>query len=138
MIPNRRSLGNETGAAREAPPDVEPGLVRNLAFLAGARVFAFCALGSPGQFVASLRHLGAQVVGFAPFPDHHVFTSADIAKIESAAVSTSATALVTTEKDFRRLEGCSFRLPLHVLHIKLEMNDPGHRLEEAIGKVARG
>lgn len=120
------ALQEDAGLSRTQLPDS----------LAGMRLFAFCGIGNPQQFVASLRRLGADIVGTTVFPDHHAFTPTDLAKLESAATSKCAQALVTTEKDFRRLGGHSFSLPLHIVEIELEVVDPGYRLEKAIDEVA--
>jgi tetraacyldisaccharide 4'-kinase len=103
--------------------------------LAGARIFVFCGIGWPGQFLMSLRLLGAEVVGHAIFPDHHAFTRADLGRIESAALSRRAQLLVTTEKDYCRLGGHSFGLPLGILLVDFEVSDVGYRLEAAIDRV---
>ncbi|MBV6416176.1 MAG: Tetraacyldisaccharide 4'-kinase [Steroidobacteraceae bacterium] len=49
-----------------------------LASLAGQRVHAVAGIGHPGRFFRTLRDAGLDVVPHA-FPDHHVFTAADLA-----------------------------------------------------------
>jgi tetraacyldisaccharide 4'-kinase len=69
---------------------------------AGARVLGFAGIGRPAKFHESLKELGLDVTGFQGFPDHHVFTKAEIqalldrARVEEAIV-------VTTAKDHVRL-----------------------------------
>ena len=70
----------------------------------GQRVVAFAGIGRPGKFLDTLHELGADVVGFREFPDHHRFTPADLDGLIREAGSKAAT-LATTEKDHVRLPG---------------------------------
>ncbi|MGE5539851.1 MAG: tetraacyldisaccharide 4'-kinase [Gemmatimonas sp.] len=74
--------------------------------LKGARVVAFAGIGRPGKFFATLAACGAEIVGERSFPDHHRFTAADLAALFGAAERASAR-LVTTEKDWVRLDGAA-------------------------------
>ncbi len=64
---------------------------------AGKRVFAFAALANNQQFFDTLRTIGANVVGTREFPDHHLYTLADLRAIRNAA--RGAELIATTEKD---------------------------------------
>jgi tetraacyldisaccharide 4'-kinase len=68
----------------------------------GERVFAFAGIGRPEKFFATLRALGADLVEGRSFPDHHPFTTAEIAALRQAAERQNAR-LITTEKDFVRI-----------------------------------
>jgi tetraacyldisaccharide 4'-kinase len=68
------------------------------------KVFMICAIGNPSGFRASLNHLGASVVGEAIFPDHHLFDSNDLAKIETHAKAAGAQAIVCTVKDLVKIK----------------------------------
>jgi tetraacyldisaccharide 4'-kinase len=70
--------------------------------LAGRKVVAFAGIGRPDKFFQSLRKLGAEMAHANPFPDHHVYTASDIARLRAKARAADA-ALITTEKDFVRL-----------------------------------
>ena len=71
--------------------------------LAGARVFAFAGVGRPRKFLSELWRKSARcVAGWRWFPDHHLYSPAELAGLSRAAESLSAR-LVTTEKDARRL-----------------------------------
>ena len=71
--------------------------------LKGARVCAFAGIGSPEAFRQSLTTLGAEVVAFQAFPDHHPYTAADLEALRSRAGKCGAGRIVTTEKDGVRL-----------------------------------
>lgn len=66
------------------------------------RVFAFAGIGRPAKFFETLREIGANVVGARAFPDHHVYTPAQLASLHRAAADAGAQ-LVTTDKDLARI-----------------------------------
>ena len=72
--------------------------------LAGARVFAFAGVGRPRKFLTTLEEIDAVAAGWRWFPDHHLYSPAELAGLSRAAERLSAR-LVTTEKDARRLRG---------------------------------
>ena len=69
---------------------------------AGCRVFAFAGIGRPEKFFAMLAEFGAEVVGRRSFPDHHVFTPAELREVLAQAERLGAVP-VTTPKDAARL-----------------------------------
>ncbi len=66
-------------------------------------VAAFCGIARPNQFFRGLESAGVKLVSQTAFADHHIYTAADLARIESAARAAGATALLTTEKDRVRI-----------------------------------
>jgi tetraacyldisaccharide 4'-kinase len=70
----------------------------------GKRVMAFCGIGNPGRFVASLRELGGEVVRDIAFPDHHWYRPKDIDRILTGFREAHADIMVTTEKDWVRMQ----------------------------------
>lgn len=70
--------------------------------LSGARVFAFAGIGRPLKFARTLGNIGADMVGFRWFSDHHVYSPRELAALEREA-SRRAAKLVTTQKDAARL-----------------------------------
>lgn len=71
--------------------------------LRGKRVFAFCGIGSPQAFFTALRS-HTDLVGEHAFPDHAAYARDDIAALASAAKTSGADLLVTTEKDWSKLK----------------------------------
>lgn len=71
-------------------------------WLRGAAVVAFAGIVNPRRFFAMLEGLGATITEAVPFPDHHVFSADDAARLMASA-SRGKAALVTTEKDWVRL-----------------------------------
>ncbi len=75
-----------------------------VARLFGKRVLAYAGIGRPAKFFDTLRSLGMLPVATRAFPDHHVYTQAEIAELRAQAEEDDLL-LVTTEKDAMRLAG---------------------------------
>jgi tetraacyldisaccharide 4'-kinase len=75
-----------------------------VARLQGRRVLAFAGIGDPARFFATLRAHGIEVASQRAFADHHPFTAEDIDALAREAQA-GGLMLVTTEKDFARIEG---------------------------------
>ncbi len=73
-------------------------------FLAGKKTYAFAGIARPETFRQTLETLGAAVIGFRAFPDHHPYTEEDLRTIQGEATAGQAACLVTTAKDAVRLE----------------------------------
>jgi len=71
-------------------------------FISSDKFFAFAGIARPEKFFASLRGLGFDVAGMREFPDHHPFSSYDLAELQNEATAAHAR-LITTEKDAVRL-----------------------------------
>jgi tetraacyldisaccharide 4'-kinase len=98
------------------------GETRSLDDLAGQRVAAFCGIGNPAGFRRTLERLGATIVGFREFPDHHAYDRADIEALAEWAERLDAALLVCTAKDLvkLRVERVGTR-PLWAIGIELEI-----------------
>jgi tetraacyldisaccharide 4'-kinase len=86
----------------------------------GQRVAAFCGIGNPAGFRHTLRELGAELVAFREFPDHHAFQQADIDDLSRWTHELQIDAVICTHKDLvkigvERLGEC----PLFALRIGL-------------------
>ncbi len=67
-------------------------------------VVAFCGIARPEQFFAGLEAGGMRLAERVVFRDHHRYAARDLEKLQGAARTRGALALVTTEKDRVRLE----------------------------------
>lgn len=90
--------------------------------LAGSRLLAFAGLGRPEKFFATLRALGAVLVGTRPFPDHHPFRVAEIDQLFRDAERARAR-LVTTAKDIVRVPSAK-RAEIEVLEVEVRWRAP--------------
>lgn len=95
-------------------------LTRPLRELAGARVVLLSGIARPASFRATVAALGAEIVGEFRHPDHHRFTTAELAAAARAAENERAL-LLTTEKDDARLPETG--PPRLVLRIALQFLD---------------
>jgi tetraacyldisaccharide 4'-kinase len=75
----------------------------------GARVFAVAGIARPERFFADLAAAGWQVVGTLTFRDHHPFDNHDVRRIGTAARTSAAAIVLTTEKDAVRLAACDLQ-----------------------------
>lgn len=89
--------------------------------LEGERVLAFAGIGRPGKFFATLRGMGAQIVGTVAFADHCDYPAAVLRRLARRARAEGAM-LVTTEKDAARLPP-AFRGEAVVVQVYLEPAD---------------
>jgi tetraacyldisaccharide 4'-kinase len=101
IVVGERTAGIPDGGLPVFAARLEPQAV---AALKGKQVLAFAGIGHPRKFFATLRAAGAEVVEERGFSDHHYFTADDAKSLLRAAEARSLQ-LVTTEKDFVRMEG---------------------------------
>ena len=107
--------------------------------LSGRSVVALAGLASPAGFVATLGSLGAAVADIAEFPDHHVYTAADIAMVVSRARQAGADWIVTTEKDWVRLRDVpGVDSDFRVLAVRLDMGLDRAALVGLLAATLRG
>lgn len=102
---------------------------------AGRRVFGFAGIGRPEKFAATLRAIGADLVGFEAFPDHHVYREDEVMAVIEAAVAVDARA-VTTAKDATRLPALA-REMVDIVDIDLQLDDVGafrQRLQSVVSR----
>jgi tetraacyldisaccharide 4'-kinase len=71
--------------------------------LAERAVAAFCGLGSPEHFFASLARLRANVVAAKALDDHAAYSPAILAELSDQARAAGAEIMITTQKDHVRL-----------------------------------
>ena len=113
------------------------GRIETAAALLGQKVFAFAGIGSPEAFRRSLTELGAAVVGFRVFPDHHPYDLSDIESLRRLASKSGAARIVTTEKDgIRLVDFPDFLADLFLLRIGMEISPAEPFAELIFSRVA--
>jgi len=128
---NTPPLGNRYSgsvfAARRRPVELVKKQTREtcpLDCLSGKRICAFSGIANPWGFRETLEPLCGEIVSFLPFPDHHIYTAADVEHIRKAFDDSGAQALVTTEKDGVKLRGFADSLSeVYQLRIEMEIID---------------
>jgi tetraacyldisaccharide 4'-kinase len=101
------------------------------------RFVAFAGIGRPGKFFATARSLGLDIATAREFPDHYVYTQANVDALRLEAEEQGAR-LLTTEKDAVRLPE-DFRAEVVVLPVRLVFDDPESEkilLDLILGKLA--
>lgn len=120
----RREIARHTAApiflARVEPLPVE---------LPQGRAGAFCGLGNPESFRATLRALAADPVFFESFPDHHRYDAGEIRSLRARADF-----LLTTTKDLANIDPDVAR-ECRVIAIPIEMRIED--LEELLALITR-
>ncbi len=92
----------------------DPGCLR------GKRVAAFAGIAFPERFRQTLSRLGAEVVYFRDFPDHYPFAESDLRALSEESGRLGVDWLVTTEKDWVRLDRCSFQ-PVNLAYLRIRL-----------------
>ncbi|HVQ55851.1 MAG TPA: tetraacyldisaccharide 4'-kinase [Pyrinomonadaceae bacterium] len=85
--------------------------------------FAFCGIGNPESFFASL--VGAQIVpvGRRSLRDHYPYNQTDVENIEGEAEAAGAESLITTGKDAVKLKNLTFRIPCFVVETEILIDE---------------
>ncbi|HEX5270998.1 MAG TPA: tetraacyldisaccharide 4'-kinase [Gemmataceae bacterium] len=113
----------------------------DLGRLRGRPVAAFCGIGNPEAFRRTLADLGADVVAFRTFPDHHPYARADVDDLRAwARPRATDCVVVTTQKDLVKLRlgdlGGRELWALRIrLHFEAGQDEFDRKLEEAIRAV---
>ncbi|MCC6508966.1 MAG: tetraacyldisaccharide 4'-kinase [Pirellulaceae bacterium] len=103
-------------------PDGLHGVGQNiptLESLGGNRVLAFCGIGNPNSFFATLEQHSIELVDQRVYPDHHAYSAADVEQLQAWATSNAQCDYVLcTMKDWVKLQMPRLgRLPLLALRI---------------------
>jgi len=86
-----------------------------------ASVLAFCGIGNPRAFRATLESCGIEVDVWREFPDHHQYSRQDIELLQSTARQANAAAIVCTMKDLVKIRTERLgAIPLWALAVEIE------------------
>ncbi len=100
----------------------ETGRSHPVSHLAGRSVLAFCGLGCPEHFFASLASVGARVVTSVEMDDHAAYDEAMLASLAEKAAGAEVGVMVTTQKDHVRLEGLALPTGAAIWQLAVEMD----------------
>jgi tetraacyldisaccharide 4'-kinase len=93
------------------------------------KVFIVSAIGDSSGFNQTVKNLGCDIVGEKVFPDHFKYSQSDWKNTES--LSAQVDYIITTEKDWVKIEHFSFTKPVIVVGIKIKIQ-PGKKLERLL------
>jgi tetraacyldisaccharide 4'-kinase len=112
------------------------GQVRPLADLGHGVIAAFCGIGNPEGFRRTLVPLCPTLAGFRTFPDHHLYSAADVADLAAWSRNLGADLVLTTQKDLVKLRTRALGpIPLSALRIGLEITQGADVLHAALGRL---
>jgi tetraacyldisaccharide 4'-kinase len=109
--------------------------------LKGKKVFAFCGIGNPDAFLATIRGLGAELAGSKVYDDHYHYTEHCLAGIRAQAEVSGADIILTTQKDWTKISGLPRRgkgVPLAYLAIEMKFLAGQDRITSLIEKTLAG
>jgi tetraacyldisaccharide 4'-kinase len=93
--------------------------------LKGKRIFAFCGIGNPHSFITTIRDLGCEIAGSKIYNDHYRYREEDINEILSHSKKSDADFIITTEKDWTKidfLEVINSESASIIGYLKIELN----------------
>ena len=102
--------------------------------LEGKRILAVCGIGDPNAFVTTLMRCSTENVELLAYPDHHIYTEADLGRMDAAFQAAQADLIVTTQKDESKLEAFVLdrKLSIFVLEVALVITEGVEKLTEIL------
>jgi tetraacyldisaccharide 4'-kinase len=105
----------------------------------GKKVLAFCGIGNPRSFKATLRELGVEVKMFLAFKDHQHYPPFLLKKIEKAVTTLNVDAICTTEKDAVKISSWEWPKPCYQVRVAFEFIGGESEIEKLVlSAVNRG
>lgn len=115
------------------PEEGKEGVVSELS---SRRVAAFCGIGRPESFRRTVESVCGDVVLFREFPDHYRYSDEDLREVRREAEEAGAELVVTTEKDYARMEDAGgLGVRLAVLAIELVVTSGEDELRKCVMKA---
>jgi len=106
--------------------------------LAGKRLVGFAGIAWPEGFRRTLEALGVALAGFEAFPDHFWYQRHDLNRLSALARAAGADGLVTTEKDWVRLQALPLPVaPLYALGVRFLLHSGEAVFRDILARVRR-
>ncbi len=115
--------------------DVTTGKAANPEAFRTSRLLAVAGIADPSGFFSMLEGLGFALADRVAFPDHHAYSTQDLAELEGRLKTAGARAILTTEKDAVRLGGWRPAVPVIAVGIDLEVLKGRQLLDDALTAV---
>jgi tetraacyldisaccharide 4'-kinase len=135
----RRFPGKPVATTEHRPIELLGGAeAESVETLRARPVAGFCGIGNPLAFRRTLEGLGAQVVNFRTFPDHHAYTRADVEDLTRWAGTLPRGVLIaTTQKDWVKLRVAELAgRPLRAVRIGLVFRDGQTEFDAVLRRTA--
>ena len=105
----------------------------NLDYLQSRKIGAICGIAVPASFKHGIEKLGAEVIYWREYADHHVFTEKEIRNALERTRMRGGYALLMTEKDAVRLPSLDdIDIPILFLRVEIESLDKEKGFEQSI------
>ena len=99
--------------------------IKDISSLKGKSAILFSAIAKPVSFYNSMKESGINILDHLEFKDHYRYKKADILMINKAAQKVGAHVILTTEKDWAKLDqDIKWVLDLIVIGIQIEFEHP--------------
>jgi tetraacyldisaccharide 4'-kinase len=82
------------------------------------KFYGFCGIANPLRFKESLSTIGIQSTAFQVLKDHRRYSQALVSNLCENAFTSGADSLVTTEKDFVKIQNFNLTLPIYILQVQ--------------------
>jgi len=116
--------------------DIASGSELSTESVRGKVITAFCGIGNPKAFFADLRKWGFLLGAETAFPDHHVYSAAELEGLARRARQEAAGAMFTTEKDALNLPPrWESEIPVCACAIEIEMSEAEVFEEALLGRL---
>ena len=108
--------------------------------LKNKKTFVFCGIANPDAFFATVGLAGANITGSKIYDDHHSYTAGDIEVIYRDAAQSGAEMILTTEKDYNKIDlpDSPSVLELAYLAVRLQFVEGADRIRELIERSLAG
>ncbi|MDD2389370.1 MAG: tetraacyldisaccharide 4'-kinase [Desulfobacterales bacterium] len=112
-----------------------PISVSDLGDLRGASAIVFSAIACNTDFRSAVERLGCRIVRYLEFSDHHWYSKQDIVRIRSLALASDVNLILTTEKDYVRINSTArWPVTLVVIGIEISFGDDADRFRSFLGQ----
>jgi tetraacyldisaccharide 4'-kinase len=95
-------------------------LTEDFTLFLGKRIVAFSGIAGNEHFRKTIGEFRCVLADFLGFPDHHRYSDEEIRNISKRIIKNEADFVMTTEKDFARMEG-RFEFPVDLIVVGVTM-----------------
>jgi len=108
------------GGASNLASDFRNQVSEDFGSVAGKKVVAFSGIAGNDYFRKTLSGFKCDLQEFIGFPDHYRYTAGDMERISKSIRDKEAGLVMTTEKDFARMDG-KFNFPVDIIVVGVKM-----------------
>lgn len=87
----------------------------------GKTAVLFSGIGDPESFTKTIQNLNIKILDSINFKDHKHYSKSDIERINNKYITTGADVIITTEKDFLKIDDTS--LPIYAVPITMDVDE---------------